>query len=98
MGRTKFAAGFYSSGVWQTCREAYAKSKAWTCERCGAAGAQVHHKIRLTPANVSNSDVALNWNNLELLCDECHKAEHKKRKKKKAQRYSVAEDGTLVIP
>lgn len=97
LGRPKFAEAFYSSGAWQTCRTSYAKSKAWTCERCGGAGAQVHHKIRLTPANLSNPEIALNWHNLELLCDECHKAEHKKREKKKPKRYAVAEDGRLLI-
>lgn len=57
----------------------------------------MHHKIRLSPANLSNPDVALNWNNLELLCEDCHKAEHKKRKKKRQKRYEVAEDGRLLI-
>ena len=42
--------------------------------------------------------MALNWENLELLCDDCHKAEHKKREKKNNKRYAVAEDGTLLIP
>lgn len=96
--KKKFAEHFYSSGAWQSCRESYAKSKAWICERCGVAGAQVHHKVRLTPANITNPNVALNWNNLELLCENCHKAEHKKREKKKQKRYAVAEDGTLLIP
>lgn len=54
--------------------------------------------MRLTPANLNDPAVSLNWANLELLCDECHKAEHKKRKKKGARRYAVAEDGTLLIP
>lgn len=57
----------------------------------------MHHKIRLTPANLNNPEIALNWKNLELLCEDCHKAEHKKREKKTAKRYSVAEDGRLVI-
>lgn len=96
--RAKFAEAFYGSGAWQSCRESYAKSKAWVCERCGKAGEQVHHKVRLTPANLNDPAVSLNWANLELLCDECHKAEHKKRKKKGARRYAVAEDGTLLIP
>lgn len=96
--RAKFAEAFYGSGAWQSCRESYAKSKAWVCERCGQTGAQVHHKVRLTPANLNDPAVSLNWANLELLCDECHKAEHKKRKKKSDRRYTLAEDGTLLIP
>lgn len=95
--RGKFAAAFYGSGAWQKCREDYAKSKTWICERCGETGSQVHHKVRLTVSNLNDPAVALNWANLELLCDDCHKAEHKKRKKKKTKRYSVAKDGTLLI-
>lgn len=57
----------------------------------------MHHKIRLTPVNIHNPDVTLNWKNLEMLCEDCHKAEHKKRKKKKTKRYTVEEDGTLII-
>lgn len=96
--KQKFAAAFYSSGAWQNCREGYAKSKAWVCERCGQTGSQVHHKVRLTPVNLNDPSVALNWENLELLCEDCHKAEHKKREKKNNKRYAVAEDGTLLIP
>ena len=95
--KQKFAAAFYSSGAWQSCRENYAKSKAWTCERCGEPGEQVHHKQRLTPANMHNASITLDWSNLELLCEACHKAEHKKREHKNKKRYAVAEDGALLI-
>ena len=51
------------------------------CERCYAAGkivpgTQVHHRIRLTPQNIGKPEITLNWQNLELLCDECHHEEH----------------------
>jgi len=36
----------------------------------------VHHKIKLTPYNVNNPEVALNWENLQLLCIDCHNREH----------------------
>ena len=41
-------------------------------------GTQVHHRIRLTPKNISMPEISLNWKNLELLCDECHHDEHER--------------------
>ena len=81
-----FARKFYVSSEWIRCREAYAKSKGWLCERCLAKGlytpgTQVHHKIRLTPDNLRDPSVSLNWDNLELLCTECHHEEHRGRKR-----------------
>jgi len=92
-----FAAGFYHSAAWAKCREAYANQAGGLCERCAAAGkivpgVQVHHKVRLTPANVYNPEVSLNFKNLELLCEECHQAEHKK-----GTRWRADEDGHVSL-
>ena len=100
--QTGFAHGFYRSMAWRNCREAYAKSRAGLCERCLAVGlytpgTQVHHKQRLTPETLSNTDIALSWDNLELLCDACHHEEHAARQPKKQRRYRVDEDGTLRL-
>lgn len=72
---------FYGSIAWQRCRQAYASKKKYLCERCLAKGivkegVQVHHKKRLTLDNINNSAITLNEDNLELLCKECHEAEH----------------------
>lgn len=72
---------FYNSIAWHRCRESYAKKKKYLCERCLARGivkegSQVHHKKRLTLENINNSSITLNEDNLELLCRECHEAEH----------------------
>ena len=80
-GARAWAYNFYISPQWIACRRAYAKSKGMLCERCAAAGLavpgeEVHHKIRLTPQNVNDPAVALNWDNLEVLCKQCHLAEH----------------------
>lgn len=99
---TGFAHAFYRSIAWQQCRNAYVKSKGGLCERCLSLGmytpgAEVHHKVRLTPENISDPDVALNWDNMELLCKACHDAEHKS-KARRSQRWRMDEDGTLLIP
>lgn len=77
-----FAAVFYHSWAWTTCRRKYKKRVGGLCERCLkrgliVPGVQVHHKTHLTPGNISNPEITLNFENLELLCDDCHKREHK---------------------
>ena len=67
---------FYKSRAWRKCRDAYAASRFGLCERCGGPGVIVHHKIRLTLENVNDPSIALNWDNLELLCQACHNEEH----------------------
>ena len=93
-----YATEFYSSKAWKDCREAYASSKGRLCERCLANGvyrpyAIVHHKTHITPENITDPDVVLNWANLECLCRECHALEHDKRKR----RYKVDEFGRVTI-
>ncbi len=92
----EFAAEFYNSKAWKDCRRAYAKSKSGLCERClrngiVKAGVIVHHKTHLSPENITDPDVALNWDNLELLCRDCHGAEHQKIER----RYTVDAQGRV---
>lgn len=91
---TGFAHAFYVSQEWIRCRTDYARSRGLVCERCGSAGKQVHHKIRLTPENIKDPRITLNWSNLELLCDACHKKEHRR---KKTQRWTCDEYGRVSI-
>lgn len=77
----QFANQFYSSIAWRRCRTAYKRSKGGLCERCLARGlirpgTEVHHKHRLSPENINDPSVTLSWDNLELLCGECHDREH----------------------
>lgn len=46
------------------------------CEKCGAIGEEVHHKIPLTSDNIHDVNVTLNPDNLIYLCKECHNKEH----------------------
>ena len=54
---------------------------------------EVHHKIQLTPENVKNPDIALGWNNLELLCKTCHEQE----KERRAKRWRIGKDGKVSL-
>ena len=56
------------------------KHRLAVCERCGrskpSAELIVHHKIPLTPDNINDTSVTLNWDNLMLVCRSCHAALH----------------------
>jgi hypothetical protein len=72
----QFAKKFYKSKAWQDCRAAFFTSRFGLCEQCGVGGVIVHHKTRLTARNISDPNVSLNWDNLELLCQCCHNRDH----------------------
>jgi 5-methylcytosine-specific restriction endonuclease McrA len=83
---------FYKSIPWQVAREIKIREANGKCERCGALGEEVHHKIRLTILNVTNHEISLNQDNLELLCKKCHNAEHKRFSKQQ----QFDEEGNLI--
>ena len=77
----EFAKKFYSSKVWQDCRNEYAKRAHYLCENCLRKGIYkpgviVHHVEELTPFNIERPEIALNFDNLELLCRDCHAEIH----------------------
>ena len=97
-----FARDFYDSIAWKRTRRAYASAKGGLCERCLRAGRYVageivHHRTPLTPANIGNPRVALDWNNLELVCRECHAQIHDaETNKRKPKRYYVDDFGRVI--
>jgi 5-methylcytosine-specific restriction endonuclease McrA len=94
-----YAKDFYRSKAWHDCRDGYIKKVSGLCERCLAKGLYrpgviVHHKIYLTPRNIKDPSISLNWDNLELLCRECHNEEHLAKDNK---RYHFDKSGNLII-
>jgi 5-methylcytosine-specific restriction endonuclease McrA len=92
-----YAEEFYKSKAWKQCREAYARSKGGLCEKClkdgrYTAGEIVHHKVHLSPENITDPNVSLNWDNLELLCRLHHAEAHGREK-----RYKVDEAGRVTV-
>ena len=71
-----FAKAFYLSKEWRRARAYVFNRDTGLCVRCGALGEIVHHKEHLTPENISNPEIALSEDNLELLCRECHALAH----------------------
>lgn len=73
----EFAKAFYKSKAWRRCRKAYIDKRVMIdggmCEECHKQlGYIVHHKIKLTPKNINNPNIALNLSNLAYLCKDCH--------------------------
>jgi len=76
---------FYASWSWRKCRQSFLNSKGHLCEVCRKKGmivpaTQVHHKQPITPENLKNPEITLNHANLMALCDECHQAQHRKKR------------------
>lgn len=76
-----WAKGFYQSAAWRKNSRAYLASVDGLCERCRSAGKLVpavivHHREHLTAESIRDPMMAMGWDNLEALCQECHNKEH----------------------
>ena len=94
-----FARKFYSSKAWQDCRNEYAKQRHYLCENCMRKGIYkpgeiVHHIIELDPINIENPEITLSFDNLVLLCRDCHAEEHKEHSK--GRRYVFGDNGEVI--
>jgi predicted HNH restriction endonuclease len=54
-------------------------------------GEIVHHVVHITPENINDPRITLNWQNLQCLCRDCHADVHKEKK-----RYTVDQYGRVV--
>ena len=98
----EYAKTFYKSEAWKKCREAYAKSKGELCEVCLSKGFYVpgeivHHKIHITPKNILDPNVTLDWKNLQLVCRRCHAEIHHRNDTQQGRRYEVDSFGRAII-
>nr|DAE12024.1 MAG TPA: HNH endonuclease [Myoviridae sp. ctv9K3] len=90
----EWAKEFYHSKDWTDTRRAYLIAHHYLCERCGEPAKVVHHKHYLTKRNINNADIALNWDNLEALCQDCHNKEH--HAAADTRRYKFDADGNII--
>lgn len=95
----EFASAFYKGKQWQECRRGFIAYRisidGGMCQRCcDKPGYIIHHKIELTPQNITDPDVALNWENLQYLCKACHDATHDVFQNK--SRVTFDEDGNVL--
>ena len=94
----EFAKQFYKSQAWKTTRAAVFSARKGLCDLCLKQGLYVpaeivHHKTPLTPANISDPNITLNWDNLQLLCRGCHARMHDA----KQRRYKFDKFGRLQL-
>lgn len=78
-----FAKKFYTSKAWRALRFRLILERGQKCERCGRIIADVskltgHHKMHLTPQNINATEITLNPDNIEIVCFDCHNAEHER--------------------
>lgn len=71
---------FYHSTPWRDLSYTL-RITAGRCQCCGKVVSDpkhlhAHHKIELTDKNVDNPKIALNPENIEILCDVCHNEKH----------------------
>ncbi len=92
-----YAEKFYKSKEWQKCRLAFIASLPdKTCPRCKERkGKIVHHKIEITPENINEPLITLNFDNLEYICQKCHTQEHLRDKSTKDD-VMFDENGNLI--
>lgn len=95
----QYAETFYKSKAWQKCREAYAKSRRGLCELCLAEGQYtpgviVHHKTAISPDNITDPQILLDWSNLQLVCRRHHAELHSN---KEGLRYKVDDLGRVIL-
>lgn len=97
---SEFAGNFYNSSRWRKNAKAFAESKHWICERCASRCDDrryiVHHKVHLTADNISDDYLAYGWDNLKLLCIDCHNREHHSREEDTTRVCRFDENGDLI--
>ncbi len=71
-----WAIGFYNSIAWIKCRTGYMQSQHYVCEVCKGTATICHHKEWLTPQNINDPMVSLNWDLLMAVCIDCHNRIH----------------------
>lgn len=72
----EYAKSLYQSKQWKQTQAAYISSQHYICERCGNVARIVHHREYITPSNINDYNITLNWDNLEAVCIDCHNIEH----------------------
>jgi len=94
----EYAEAFYKSTEWKNCRKEYVKSVGGLCENCLKKGVYkpaiiVHHIEHITPQNIDNPEITLNYANLLAVCRDCHGELHAKKKRY----YTDPDTGEVII-
>lgn len=71
-----YAESFYNGTIWRKVSKSFMKSKYYICEICGKPARICHHVIPITPKNIHDPNITLNWENFSCLCQDCHNKHH----------------------
>jgi len=79
----QWAARLYKSVQWQKLKQCLIAQRGMRCEECGRVVVVPsllvgHHVQPLTPENVDDATIALNPDNIRLLCHDCHDRMHRR--------------------
>ena len=95
--------GFYQTKQWKKVRQAYWYEQGGKCERCDNEDTDdmtmiVHHKDHLTEEDIQkgNFKKMYGFENLELLCIDCHNKEHGNTSKPTKEGYIFDDNGDLI--
>ena len=85
---------FYNSSAWKKLRNALIAQRGLRCERCGkmvhdSSKLIGHHIKELDADNVHDTGIALNPDNIEIICKDCHDIEHKRFKGKGLRQHNI---------
>ena len=88
----EYAKTFYKSKAWQSCRASYLKQAHGLCEVCLRRGLYtpadtVHHITHITPQNINDPSVTLNFSNLLAVCRDCHAEQHRAKRRYKVDKF-----------
>ena len=72
MDYRKRAHKFYNSKPWIGVRDMVMMMYGYVCAHCGEAATIVDHITELNEDNINDPDIALNVDNCQPLCHECH--------------------------
>lgn len=79
----EWANKIYKSRAWIDLRQAIIAERGLRCQKCGRllhnpADITADHIVELTPNNVNDPNIALNPDNVQLLCADCHNRKHQR--------------------
>ena len=92
---------FYKTAKWVKERNLYRQLHPF-CERCLMNNIYkpteiVHHREYLNNDKAKDAKIALNFDNLEALCFDCHNKEHHTGEERSKKKRFFFRDGELVI-
>lgn len=79
-----WAKKFYNSKEWRALRERLIAESNFMCSECGESYLKNsalligHHIKELTPTNIQDANIALNPDNIKIICRRCHDKEHRR--------------------